>query len=240
VFSSARLKRIIAFGIIAKARLLNRRSVKARRRAITELAKINAFEMKIYGEDGMLREIFTRIPHRRYFVEIGVENGEECNTALLSRHYHWRGLMIEGNADHESVLRDRFAPLGVDIEAAFVDRDNIARIFERHNVPRDLDLLSIDIDGNDLFVWQALEAYKASCVVIEYNAFWGPLVSRSIAYDATRRFQQDTYFGCEPSGVDKRRARARLRAHRYGLSARQRLFHPSRLARSLRFPGADA
>lgn len=210
-FGAGRIERkplntILALGISLKEKIFRRSAVRRKRFAVENLARANSFESRIYsqnGEDGIIREIFARIPHQRFFVEIGVENGEECNSALLSRHYNWRGLMIEGNAAHETQLRQSFTKFGVAIESSFVDRDNIATIFERYGVPKDLDLLSIDIDGNDIFIWRALSDYRPSCVVIEYNAFWGSEISRSIVYDAERRFAGNRYFGASLTALKR-------------------------------------
>ena len=167
---------------------------------------MNAFEARITsqnGEDGILREIFARIPNGRYFVEIGLEDGSECNSALLVADYHWEGLVVEGDARYAEALENRFAGGRVAVAHAFVDRDNVAEIFRKHDVPPTFDLLSIDIDGNDYYVWEATRAYKPSIVVIEYNAFLGRERSCSIAYDPRHRYNADRYFGASLAALTK-------------------------------------
>ncbi|PZR56295.1 MAG: hypothetical protein DLM50_08480 [Candidatus Meridianibacter frigidus] len=136
---------------------------------------INGFEAKILsqnGEDGILREIFRRIgTTNRFFVEFGVETGVECNTALLSRRCGWSGLLIEGAPEKFAQLDLNYAELPqVQRLCAFVTRENIAELFARSGVPEEFDLLCIDIDGNDYWVWRELHPYRPRVVVIEYNA----------------------------------------------------------------------
>lgn len=167
---------------------------------------LNAFESRVTsqnGEDGILREIFSRIPHRRYFVEIGVEDGSQCNSALLVSDYHWHGLVVEGDDRYADALKARFRDRQVSVAHAYVDRGNIVEIFREHDVPSEFDLLSIDIDGNDYFLWEATKAYHPSVVVIEYNAFFGNERSCTIAYDKTHRYRADTYFGASLAALAK-------------------------------------
>jgi hypothetical protein len=84
-----------------------------------------------------------------------------------------------------------------------VRRDNIARIFRENDVPQDLDLLSIDIDGNDYWIWEALAAYRPKVVVIEYNATLGPQRSVTIPYDDDHVWTLDHYFGASLAALTK-------------------------------------
>ena len=63
---------------------------------------------------------------------------------------------------------------------------HVEALFDRYAVPRDFDLLSIDIDGNDYWVWKAIERYRPRAVIVEYNVFFQPTVAKTIAYDAAR------------------------------------------------------
>jgi len=137
------------------------------------------------GEDGVLLRIFERIGARhRYFVEFGAWDGRHwSNTANLRLHHGWRGLLMEGSdrADGELVRRER------------VDAENVEALFHRYGVPRDFDLLSIDIDGNDYWVWRAIESFTPRVVVVEYNVFFRPEQARTIAYDASHEWDKERY-----------------------------------------------
>jgi hypothetical protein len=84
-------------------------------------------------------------------------------------------LLLEGSdrADGELVKRER------------VDAENIESLFASYGVPEEFDLLSIDIDGNDYWVWKAITAYSPRVVIVEYNVFFQPEMARTIAYDAS-------------------------------------------------------
>jgi hypothetical protein len=167
-------------------------------RAVRRLRSLNSYEERVFsqnGEDGIIKELFSRIPHNRYFVEIGVEDGTQCNAAFLARVYGWRGLMVEADRDMFLRLKGTFGGLAVQCVNEYVDRDNIAPLFERYDVPRKLDLLSIDIDGNDYYVWEATANFKPSVAVIEYNASLGPDASKTIQYNPSHVWRHDRYYG---------------------------------------------
>jgi hypothetical protein len=125
------------------------------------------------GEDGVLQEIFRRVglPDEPYFIEFGTESGSETNSALLADVLGWRGLLIEGDPGFYGRLERKYRrnPRITTIEA-FVTRDNVEDLFGRAGSPVEPDLLSIDIDGDDYWVWQAVESYRPRVVVCEYNA----------------------------------------------------------------------
>jgi hypothetical protein len=171
------------------------------RRAATLLASdtINRYERKWSsqnGEDGILHEIFRRIGATApFFVEFGVEDGRECNTAALVRA-GWNGMMIEGDPQKFAALSVTYADApAVRLVNAYVTAENIAGLFAANGVPTELDLLSIDIDGNDYWVWEALAAYRPRVVVIEYNATHPPPERWVMTYDPAHRWGDDTYYG---------------------------------------------
>jgi hypothetical protein len=180
-------------------RTLRRLRLRAREKSIAASRTLDAFAEKWSsqnGEDGILRELFARIPNSRFFVEFGVEDGSECNAALLAERYGWSGVFIEASDRHYADLRARYAAFpAIRCVHAFVRRDNIVDIFRANEVPVDLDLLSIDIDGNDYWIWETLAAYRAKVVVIEYNATLGAERSITIPYDDDHVWAHDRYFG---------------------------------------------
>lgn len=163
-------------------------------------AGINEYEEKITsqnGEDGILREIFRSIgAQSRYLVEFGVGDGHECNGAHLIRRAGWSGLMLEGDPESFRRLEDAYKPFPrLQVGNRFITAENIAAIFAEFRVSQSFDLLSIDIDGNDYWVWRALSAYRPRVVVIEYNAAHPPPVRWVMRYDPNHRWDGTTYFG---------------------------------------------
>ncbi|NWF71275.1 MAG: hypothetical protein HXY40_19510 [Chloroflexi bacterium] len=178
---------------------------------------LNRYELSILsqnGEDGMVFYLFSLLgTTNRWFVEFGIEDGRECNTGNLSLNFGWQGLLIEGSADYVQRARQYYSDrLGARRDAvrvvnAFVQPDNINPLFQQNNVPAEIDLLSIDIDGNDYWVWQALDATSPRVVVIEYNASLGAERSLSTCYDARfDRWQKDPsgyYHGASLAALHK-------------------------------------
>lgn len=149
-------------------------------------------EFKVFsqnGEDGLLALIFSEIGvTNRRFVEFGVGDGRECNCANLAIWFGWTGLMLESNAADARRARERYARLGrrdekvVRVQRAHVTVENINETISNAGLHGEIDLLSIDIDGNDYWLWEAIEVVEPRVVVIEYNASFGPR-SISVPYD---------------------------------------------------------
>ena len=170
------------------------------------VGQLEAYEANVssqQGEDGILREIFYRIGSGgRFFVEFGVEDGYECNTALLAARYGWSGLYIDANPRDVEKLRKRWSGRNdIVIRQEFITAENIAKIFEEAGVPNEPDLLSIDIDGNDYWVWKALSNYRPRVVIIEYNGSYPPPRRWIMAYNPNHRWDSTTYFGVSLSSL---------------------------------------
>lgn len=138
------------------------------------------------GEDGVIEAIFGVIGvTNRYFVEFGVQDATECNTANLLWK-GWTGLMMDAGGNSRNPAAS--------VQKEFITAENINDLFAKHNVPPVFDLLSIDIDGNDYWVWKALK-YYARVVLIEYNANIPPELRRTIFYDPNYQWRGGDYFG---------------------------------------------
>ena len=127
-------------------------------------------------EDGIIREVFNNIGvTNKYFIEFGAWDGTYLsNTGNLRINHRWNGLLLEGNLEKSKQYNY--------VTHAMVTAENINEIFEKGGVPRIYDLLSIDIDGNDFWVWKAIDElkYRARVVIIEYNSNFYDL-SKSVA-----------------------------------------------------------
>ncbi len=147
------------------------------------------FERKVFsqnGEDGIIEEIFDRIgTGPKFAVEFGVEDGSECNTRYLKEVKGWDVLQMDGNDNNPPSIKQEF-----------ITAENINDLFAKYKVPKDLDLLSIDIDSNDFWVWKAIDtSYKPRVIIMEYNAHFAPSASRTVAYDPTLTWDGTNYFG---------------------------------------------
>lgn len=164
--------------------------------------RLNHYEMKIYsqfGEDGIIQEILKRTGSKnKTFVEIGSSDGMENNTTnLLTKG--WKGLWIDGDKNLCNTARNNFSSFikinKLKITNAFVTVDNIIKILELANISKEFDLLSIDIDGNDYWIWQKLSFYKPQIVCIEYNASIGPEAEWVMKYNKSYISDATNYFG---------------------------------------------
>lgn len=136
------------------------------------------------GEDGMIREVFRRIgTGNRIFVEIGVGDGTENNSAFLLA-CGWSGYWIDGNPAIQQRIDQWNAgdPGCLQGLVTFVTRENAVQLLRQMNVPEQMDLLSIDVDQNTYYVWEALSHYRPRLVVVEYNAALPAEIDWKVAY----------------------------------------------------------
>src|SRR4051794_14086342 len=151
---------------------------------------LTRFELRAFsqnGEDGVLLEIFNRIGvTNRFFVEFGIQNGTEGNCVLLADVLGWAGVFIEADPDLFVQLRSKYAGYAVRTVHDFVTADRVNEIFHRAGVPEQPDVMSIDIDGNDIYVWDALTDFRPRVVVIEYNSGIGEPGPLAQPHDAAR------------------------------------------------------
>lgn len=148
-------------------------------------------------EDGILLYLFAILGTvNRRCVEICAGNGLECNTANLLLNHGWHGLLVDGAADR--VQRGRrfysasrrtyvYPPTFVD---TWITRDNVNEIMVSQGFGGEIDLLSLDLDGVDYWIWKALTACSPRVVVLEYQDILGPERSWTVPYS-------DSFSGAE-------------------------------------------
>jgi len=159
-----------------------------------------------FDEDGLLDEIFRRIGTTcRFFIEFGVGDGLENNTVALLLA-GWRGLWIEADSALQERIRRGFAaPLEagqLTLAGEFVTAENIEELLAGGGVPEEPDLISIDIDGNDYWVWKAMDRFRPRVVVIEYNASLGRTAQVVSPYDPRGCWDGTTGFGASLSALE--------------------------------------
>jgi hypothetical protein len=183
---------------------------------------------KVYSqndEDGIIEEIFARIGHgSRIFVEFGVGDGLENNTLKLLLE-GWSGLWLDGDPGHVAQIRGKFADViaqgRLQARQAFLDRDNINRVIGQSHAG-EIDLLSIDVDGNDIHLLEALDVVRPRAIAIEYNGKFLPPLNIAQAYDPAFRWTGTDYSGASLVAVAKiaeRRGYALVGCNVTGLNA---------------------
>lgn len=181
--------------------------------ALPENAALANREFQVYsqwGEDGILHYLLesTETP-RKIFVEFGVENYREANTRFLLQHRGWAGLVIDGSAENIGKIRQDpiYWKYSLKAEHSFVDRDSINPILKKHGLTGEIGLLSVDIDGNDYWIWEAIEQVDPVIVISEYNAIFGSSAAVTVPYDA--KFQRGNahhshlYFGASLAALEQ-------------------------------------
>ncbi|RLN63541.1 hypothetical protein BBP00_00004054 [Phytophthora kernoviae] len=133
------------------------------------------------GEDGILREIFSRVGvKQKAYVEFGSENGNECNTRYLRESAGWRGLLMDSRHEDESIGLYR----------EFITRENLMPLLaDKYKVlvPHDLDLLSIDVDFNDYWLLNAMDLTRVRprVIIVEVNSHIPASEARTVEYDSS-------------------------------------------------------
>lgn len=171
-------------------------------------AHLGNFERKVFsqnGEDGVIEEIFRRIgAGGKFFVEFGIQDGTECNTRRLLEQEGWKGAWIEGSPDSVLEARARFGELPIVVLNRFITRENILELFQEAGVLESPDLLSIDIDGNDYWMWKEIALrHQPRVVVIEYNAGFLPGIRWRQPYAADYRWDLSSRFGASLSSLEE-------------------------------------
>jgi hypothetical protein len=172
--------------------------------------RLEPFGFKVYSqndEDGIIREIFNRLGIRQgRFCEIGVENGLECNSLFLI-HNGWRGWWIEGDPDQRERIEQKFGSLlttgRLQLLVDIVTAGNINLHFAKCELDRgEIDFLSIDIDGNDIYLLEAMNS-NPKVICIEYNAKFPPPLSKKPIYNPDYRWTGTDYMGASLVAIDE-------------------------------------
>lgn len=164
--------------------------IEGRQTASLGAGDLNAQEFRVFsqwGEDGIIQHLVRTVPvPRDTFVEIGVETYEEANTRFLLVKDGWTGVLVDASAWCIDRIRSSREYWLHDLRAihAVVTRENVDDILREAGVEGDIGLFSLDIDGMDFWVWDALEAVTPAIVVVEYNHRFGPDASVTVPYRA--------------------------------------------------------
>jgi len=174
-------------------------------RALPANTPLHEAEFSVFsqaGEDGIIQFLLAHIPNTpKTFVEFGVEHYVEANTRFLLKQAYWLGLVLDGS---EAAIRYIYADeisWRHDLTAvqAFITKENINTLITDAGFSGDIGILSVDIDGNDYWVWDAITAIQPTIVICEYNATFGDQHAITIPYQADFTRQQghfsNLYFG---------------------------------------------
>lgn len=162
---------------------------------------LHNYEKKIFsqnGEDGIIIKLIDLLYKEEndyyYYVEFGVENGIECNTRILREKYNWKGLQMDGNNENNNI----------NLQKEFITKENIIDLFIKYNVPKKINLLSVDIDYNDFYcLHEILKKYTCDIIICEYNSSHPPTDDKIVYYDSKFVWDKTNYFGASLLSIDK-------------------------------------
>jgi len=137
--------------------------------------------------DGVIWKLFNDIgTTNKYFVEFGTQDGSETNTRRLREECGWHGLLMDGGYENSSI----------NLHAEFITRENIIDLFQKYQVPPVPDLVSLDIDGNEFHVLEAIlqdSRWRPRVFIVEYVSFLPLSMDMVIKYNPSHRWDGTCY-----------------------------------------------
>jgi len=150
---------------------------------------IHDAEFKIFsqwGDDGIIQYLVSRLdlPVKK-FVEFGVENYLEANTRFLLLNNNWSGLVMDGSEENVAFIKsdEIYWKYDLTAKAVFVTAENINATLAEAGISGEIGLLHIDVDGNDYWIWKAIEVADPVIAIIEYNSLFGNERAITVPYD---------------------------------------------------------
>ncbi len=209
--------------------LVNQYREMARTKSVPPLREVGCRVYSQFEEDGMLLCLFAVMGMgKKRFIDVGSGDCISSNCANLAINHGWFGLFIDG--DENSLRRGydyyinhpdtRLAP--PKFLPARIERENINQLISHTDMLGDLDFMSIDIDGNDIWIWDALECVSPRVMMVESRVQYG---MRNIAVPYDRNFQypgiHENYAGASPMAfatLAKRKGYRLVGANAYGFN----------------------
>ncbi len=181
------------------------------------------------GEDGILFYIFSLIgTASRRCIEICAGDGIECNSANLVLNSGWEALLFDN--DISKVRRGQqfylkcketslWPPIFVN---AWITAENVNSFITSNGFEGEIDLLSLDIDGMDYWIWKSIDCIVPRVVVVEYNNLWGPDKAVTVPYKPDFVADDSDYRGASLAalvGLGREKGYRLVGCQRYGFNA---------------------
>ena len=172
---------------------------------LNSVESMEEVEFKVFsewGEDGIVQYLINNVEvQNKIFIEFGVSDYKESNTRFLLMNNLWKGLIIDSDKSFMNSIKKEEIYWRYDLTAvhSFITRENINNIIKDAGFEGKIGILSIDIDGNDYWVWEGINTVDPSIVICEYNSIFGNKSPISIPYDKdfyrTNAHYSNLYFG---------------------------------------------
>ena len=156
--------------------------------------RLKDFEFKVFsqwGEDGIIQHLTRAVDIKnKTVIEFGVEDFFESNCRFLMMKDDWRGFVIDGSRVNIARLKKSnfYWKHHLDAVDAFITKDNINALLAKSGFDADLGILSVDLDGNDYYVLEAIENFRPRILICEYNPIFG--ATRKISVPYSTNFQR--------------------------------------------------
>jgi len=167
--------------------------------------ELSDYEFRIFsqwGEDGIIQYLVHKVKiQSNIFIEFGVENYEEANTRFLLMKDNWSGLIIDNSQKNIDSITNSELYWRYDLKAKreFITVANINDLIREEKMEGEIGLLSIDIDGNDYWIWEEIKIVQPIIVVVEYNSVFGKNSTVTIpynkAFDRLKQHYSGLYWG---------------------------------------------
>jgi hypothetical protein len=160
---------------------------------LKDVKSISEVEFSVFsqwGDDGIIQYLVSKIDFpNKTFVEFGVEDYRESNTRFLLINNKWHGLVMDGSPKNIEYINGDAITWAhhLTVERAFITKDNINSLllnYVNKGYEKDVGILSIDIDGNDYWIWKEINVISPVLVIVEYNAVFGPDDAWTVPYQA--------------------------------------------------------
>ena len=183
-------------------------------KSIQKPINLSEIEFKIFsqfGDDGIIQHIISNLTiedKNKTFIEFGVENYQESNTRFLLMNNNWDGLIMDGSKKNINYVKNQphywqHKLLALD---KFINIKNINNLINDNGFSGEIGLLSIDLDGNDYWIWEEINIVKPIIVIAEYNGIFGNDLPLSIPYDEkfirSVSHYSNLYWGCSLKALD--------------------------------------
>jgi len=177
-------------------------------KSINSLSEVEFKVFSQWGEDGIIQYLIYHVPiPNKVFVEFGVEDYSEANTRFLLVHNNWDGLVIDADPELEKRLKGQelYWRHNLNAKTSFITAENIDGLISDSGIQGDIGLLSVDIDGNDYWVWKAISVISPRIVICEYNSVFGAKYQITVPYrpdfDKTKHHYSNLCFGASLSAI---------------------------------------
>jgi len=147
--------------------------------SIAQINSLKDVEFKVFsqwGDDGIIQYLINKLDiDEKIFIEFGVEDYREANTRFLLINDNWAGLVMDGSSENVDYIKkdDIFWKYQLTAKNEFIESENINKLISSEGISGEIGILHIDIDGNDYWIWKAIDNISPVIVIVEYNSIFG-------------------------------------------------------------------